>query len=297
MSFSLEIKNELARVPINKKCCACAELYGLLLYGGEFGCTRIRLAFRNPAVKKRAEQLFYRVVGIKAEFCGKNGGFSLNIEQPEIIKKVYEVFGYDYINAPLHINFGILEEECCRAAFLRGAFLSGGSVTNPEKKYHWELASHHAGISREMLSLMPELGFFPKMLKRKNDYIIYFKDSTVIEDLLTCMGAGLSAVSIMQIKVEKEIRNGINRCMNCDDANITKTITAAAKQIRAIEKLKSDGRFYDLPENLRITAELRAANPELTLRELLELFDPPISKPGLSHRLNKLVQLAGIEDE
>lgn len=292
MSFSADIKNELSKTSMVKKCCAVAEIYGILIYAGAFGWDKIKISTYNENVKKRIERLFIKVFNKNAEFYEKNGKFHLNIEDKAIISEIYNTFGYDYANMPLHINFGVLEENCCKAAFLRGAFLSAGSATNPEKKYHWELASHHAGLIREMMPIMQELGFAPKMLKRKNDYIIYFKDSTAIEDLLTCMGAGMSAVWIMQVKVEKGLRNDINRCTNCDDANITKAVMAAGKQIQAINRLKASGKFDSLPESLRKTAEVRLANPELALREMLPLFDPPISKPGLSHRLNKIVALA-----
>ncbi len=166
----------------------------------------------------------------------------------------------------------------------------GGSVTDPAKRYHLELATDHYNVSRETYSLLLEMGFEPKELRRKGNFVIYFKQSAAIEDFLTTIGAPLSAMELMSLKVEKDMRNAINRKVNCDTANVSKTVDAALLQIEAIEKLSADAGLGSLPEKLRETAVLRLENPELSLNELAELS--ALTKSCLNHRLRKLVELA-----
>ena len=192
----------------------------------------------------------------------------------------------------LHVNFGLLEDDCCRTAFLRGAFLAGGSVTDPEKRYHMELATNHKQASREVSRLLEEMGFLPRSVQRGVNYLIYFKQSEHIEDLLTKIGAPAAAMDIMTAKVDKEIRNGANRAMNCDMANVNKTLDAAQEQVSAIERLRESRRWELLPEKLRQTAELRLAYPELSLTQLAERCDPPVTKSCINHRMRKLMEEA-----
>ena len=174
----------------------------------------------------------------------------------------------------LHVNFGLLEDDCCRTAFVRGAFLAGGSVTDPEKRYHLELATSHTQASREVSALLTEMGFLPHSVRRSGSSVIYFKQSEHIEDLLTTIGAPAAAMDIMTAKVDKEIRNGANRAMNCDMANVNKTVEA------------------QMPEKLRQAARLRLDNPEMSLQQLAERCDPPVSKSCMNHRMRKLMEEA-----
>ena len=190
------------------------------------------------------------------------------------------------------MNFGILEEDCCRTAFLRGAFLAGGIVTDPEKRYHLELATSHVPASREVQALMEEMGFLPRSIRRGADALLYFKQSEHIEDFLTKIGAPAAAMDIMTAKVDKEIRNGANRAMNCDMANVNKTLDAAQEQVGAIEKLRRSARWDTLPEKLRQTAALRLEYPELSLVQLAEKCDPPVTKSCMNHRMRKLMEEA-----
>ena len=192
----------------------------------------------------------------------------------------------------LHVNFGLLEDECCRTAFLRGAFLAGGSVTDPEKRYHLELDTGHAQASREVATLLTEMGFLPHSVRRGGSSVIYFKQSEHIEDLLTTIGAPAAAMDIMTAKVDKEIRNGANRAMNCDMANVNKTIDAALEQKNAIQRLQENGRLERLPEKLRQTALLRLQYPEMSLSQLAEKCDPPVTKSCMNHRMRKLLEEA-----
>jgi hypothetical protein len=192
----------------------------------------------------------------------------------------------------LHINFGLLEEECCRAAFLRGAFLAGGSVTEPAKGYHLELATSHAQASRELLALLTDMGRQPRHALRNSSQVIYFKNSEQIEELLTLMGAPVSAMELMNAKAEKELRNGVNRRVNCEAANLDKAVDAAQEQLEAIRRLYELDRVEGLNAALKETIVLRETYPELTLSQLAEEFEPPITKSCLNHRMRKLMELS-----
>lgn len=300
MSFSNQVKNELAKGCFaGSTCCNFAELYGILMNCATFSCEKIRISVENPLIAKKTEYLFSKVFGIEPQIqkikTPQKEKTILSVTSRHELREIFDCFGYEFKNIALHINFALLENRCCKAAFLRGAFLMSGAVSDPSVKYYLELSGRHFNMSNETVSLMHELGFSPKFTQRRNNYVVYLKDSVSIEDFLTCIGAGVSAMSVMQIKIEKELRNDINRRTNCDEANISKSVAAAAKQIEAINKLKSENLFDQLSDELKQTADIRLANPEFTLSELLPLFDPPISRPGLSHRLNKLIRLASKE--
>ncbi len=175
---------------------------------------------------------------------------------------------------------------------MRGAFLSGGSVTDPAKRYHLELTTSHYKVSRETCALLLDAGFSPKETTRGGNSILYFKQSDMIEDFLTAIGAPVCAMGVMEAKVEKDLRNGINRRVNCETANLTKVVDASIEQVAAIRKLQKQGRLKELPPKLRETAKLRLDNPEATLQELAAMQDPPVSKSAMNHRMRKLVALA-----
>ena len=170
--------------------------------------------------------------------------------------------------------------------------MAGGSVADPEKRYHLDLSASHVQASREVSALLQEMGFLPRSVMRSGSAVIYFKQSEHIEDLLTTLGAPVAATEIMTAKVDKEIRNGANRAMNCDMANVNKTLDAVAAQQEAIKKLESAGQLDKLPEKIQKTARLRLQNPELPLAQLAALFDPPISKSCLNHRIRKIMEEA-----
>ena len=191
------------------------------------------------------------------------------------------------------MNLGVLEEDCCRISFLRGAFLAGGSVTSPRKSYHLELITGHYSVSREVEALLGEMGFRPGRLSRSGNYVLYFKHSEAIEDLLTLLGAHQAAMELMNAKVEKEVRNGVNRRLHCDEANLEKTVNAAQEQLAAIRRLRDTGRWESLSPKLREAAELREEYPELNFSQLGALAEPPVTKSTLSYRMKKLLELAG----
>ena len=294
-SFAGKVKNELCRVPVQRLCCARAEAYGVLLYGNTFSPTEVRLITESADFAARLPRLFQRAFGLKFDRLPEEerGKLIFGITDRSKLDRIINQLGYDpRQNLVLHVNFGLLEDECCRTAFLRGAFLAGGSVTDPEKRYHLELDTGHAQASREVATLLTEMGFLPHSVRRGGSSVIYFKQSEHIEDLLTTIGAPAAAMDIMTAKVDKQIRNGANRAMNCDMANVNKTIDAALEQKNAIQRLQENGRLERLPEKLRQTALLRLQYPEMSLSQLAEKCDPPVTKSCMNHRMRKLLEEA-----
>ncbi len=297
MSFSYDTKNELCRLPVQRLCCARAEAYGILLYCSTFHTGEVRVVTENPNFAARLPRLFHRAFGLRfdrqPEPEQQEGKRVFQLTDGKKLDHIINLLGYDPRQNPvLHINFGMLEEECCRSAFLRGVFFAGGSITDPAKRYHLELTTSHMQVSRELDVLLRECGYPPKSVSRNGSFVTYFKQSHQIEDFLTLIGAPVAAMNVMTAKMEKDLRNSVNRRLNCDSANLDKAVGAAQEQLEAIRKLEAAGVLEKQPEKLRQTASLRAANPELTLSELAEEFDPPVTKSCLNHRLRKLVELA-----
>ena len=292
MSFAGDVKVELCRAPLNRKCCAQAEAYGALLYCNTFHAGEARIVTENEAFSQRLPMLFKKAFRLSFDRVPQGGGKQVFvITEPEKLAEIFQTFGADRNALALHVNFAMLEESCCRSAFLRGAFLAGGSVTDPRKGYHLELATSHHSVSREVLALMRELDQEPKSAQRKGNTVIYFKQSDKIEDFLTCVGAPLAAMEVMNAKLERDLRGSVNRRVNCDAANLDKAVEAAMSQVEAIRRLEAAGTLVTLPDKLREVAGLRLAHPEDTLSQLAQRCNPPITKSALNHRLRKLVEL------
>lgn len=299
MSFAADVKTELCRIGLNKKCCALAEAYGVLMFCNHFG-NQVRIVTENDSLAVRLPALFKKAFRIEfdrlpeLEVTGKR---VFGITDQEKMRTIRDAYGIDAKNMLAHhINFAVLEESCCRLAFLRGAFLAGGSVTDPGKGYHLELATSHFNVSREANALMQECGFAPKQVTRKANYIAYFKQSEAIEDFLTGVGAPISAMEIMNAKVEKTLRGSVNRRVNCDAANLDKAVEAAQSQLEAIRNLEQSGVLDTLPDKLKETARLRVDHPEDTLAQLADRCDPPVTKSAMNHRLRKLMELGRVEE-
>ena len=292
MSFAGEVKNELCRTALSRKCCAQAEAYGVLLYCNTFHAGQVRIVTENEAFARRLPVLFKKAFRLTFDRLPEGGGkLCFVIDDRSKLAVIHQTFGSDPEAVALHVNFAVAEERCCRAALLRGAFLAGGSVTDPRKGYHLELATSHHSVSREVLALMRELEQEPKAAQRKGNAVIYFKQSDKIEDFLTCIGAPVSAMEVMNAKLERDLRGSVNRRVNCDAANLDKAVEAAMTQVEAIRRLEGAGVLAALPDKLREAAALRLAHPEDTLSQLAERCDPPITKSALNHRLRKLVEL------
>ena len=297
MSFSGTAKAEICRAAVQDRCCALAECFGILLYCNSFSADGIRIITESREFAQRLPRIFRKAFSMSFDICPEETERKLvfQIRSEGKLKTVMEAYGF----APedtlaLHVNLAVVEEECCKAAFLRGAFLAGGSVTHPGKGYHLEMSTTHQSVSRETFALMREvMGFSPKTASRGGGQVLYLKQSEQISDFLTYIGAPVAAMGIMEARLEKELNNKVNRRCNCDDANTSKVVEAAQEQLAAIRTLRARGQLDNLPGKLLQAAAAREENPESALTELAEMMEPPITKSAMSHRLKKLVELAG----
>lgn len=294
MTFSAQVKQELCTLPVQRACCAAAEAYGLLLYGNRFDQKAIRMVTTHEALAARIPVLFSCGFGLEIGAGIRQRTrteFLIDEEQPK--RTIFHALGYDYkYHVIHHLNRNVIEEDCCRTAFLRGIFLAAGTVASPEKKAHLELTTSHQGLCREVLSLMLDMGLNPRQGMRSGSALLYWKDTAGIRRMLRLIGAPQSAQALEQEARQKALRNQINRRVNCETANLIKSSNAAAEQIVFIQRaLELHGEEL-FTEAMRETVHLRLAHPDASLSELAALHDPPISKPGLSHRLKKIVLLA-----
>lgn len=296
MSFSGEVKKELCKATLQKKCCALAESCGVLLYAGGFSSSEVRIMTESEEFAQRLPKLFQKSFSVQFDMLPSENGtgkYIFRINDKEKLATIWQSLGYDQTqHFALHVNYALLEEDHCRSAFLRGAFLAGGSVTDPRKRYHLEFATSHLQVGRETEALLRDLNFEPKNVMRGGNAVTYFKHSENIEDLLTLLGAPSAAMEIMSAKVEKSMRNTVNRRVNCDAANLDKAVEASRSQVEALTRLTDAGIIKTLPVSLQEVAVARLLQPELSLSELAATFDPPLTKSCLNHRMRKLMQLA-----
>ena len=297
ISFSAGAKAEVCKVFPNRDCCALAQCFGILLYCNSFAPTGIKIITESRDFALLLPKLFKRTFNLNFDIfpsMASPGKLIFQIIDEDKIAEIMEAFGFGAADTvSLHVNLPLVEDDCCKAAFLRGAFLAGGSVTDPDKGYHMELATTHKSVARETYMLMHEsMDFYPKTAERSGGQVLYLKQSDLITDFLTFLGAPVAAMGIMEAKLEKELNNKVNRRCNCDDANTSKVVEAAQEQLTAIRILKERGILDKLPQKLQQAAKAREENPESALSELAGMMDPPITKPAMNHRLKKLVQMA-----
>lgn len=297
VSFSANTKAEICRYVPQKPCCALAECFGILLFCNSFSDNMIRIITESREFAWILPKLFYKAFAVEFDAypsLESPGKLVFQIHEPEKIDTIMSACGFTRGSTlSLHLNLPMVEEDCCRIAFLRGAFLAGGSVTDPEKGYHLELATTHYYVSRETFALMHEvLGFSPKMASRGGAQVLYLKQSDQITDCLAYLGASVASMGIMEAKLEKELNNKVNRRCNCDEANTSKVVEAAQEQLAAFRVLRQRGVVEKLPAKMRQAIIAREENPEASLTELAAMMDPPISKPAMNNRLKKLVQMA-----
>lgn len=273
----------------------------MLLFANTFNRREIRIITSMQELGTRIVTLFMKAFKTSFDIMPdeeESGKQAYVINNPEKLERIFEIYGFAKESILAHyVNLGMLEEDCCRTAFVRGAFLTGGAVTDPNKSYHLELVTAHYNVSRQTYSLLLEMDLSPKEASRSGNYIIYFKQSAAIEDFLTLIGAPIHAMELMSAKIEKGMRNTVNRMVNCDTANTTKTVDAAGTQIAAIEKIKAAGVYGSLAEKLKQAADLRVENPELNIQELADIAEPPVTKSCMNHRIRKIVEIsAGLEN-
>ena len=297
LSFSASAKEEVCRNFPHSQCCALAQCFGILLFCNSFGFDGIRIITESREFAYVLPKLFKRAFDIEFDSfpsLAAPGKLVFQITDPDKIEEIMGSFGFSFHDTlSLHINLPVVEDDCCKNAFFRGAFLAGGSVTDPEKGYHMEFTTTHFSVSRECNVLMQDvLGFYFKMADRNGGQVLYLKQSDQIADFLTYLGAPVASMGILEARLEKELNNKVNRRCNCDDANTSKVVEAAQEQLAAIRRLQEAGILETLPAKLKQAAIARENNPSASLSELAAMMDPAITKPAMNNRMKKLVQLS-----
>jgi hypothetical protein len=291
-SFSARVKSELCRVSDGDICCVRSECYGILLLGNVFSAGELRVLTSHAAFAERIGELMRAAFGFFPEppvQPGRGRKHLVSVTRADWVKKVREAYGYGQKDETvLHLNCAVLEKECCQPAFWRGAFCAGGTVTDPEKKYLLEIVTPHRIMARELRALMRESGLEPSLSERSGAMVLALKASEAIEDFLAFTNAPIASMAVMQTKVEKEIRNSVNRRVNCDTANLDKQLAAAERLKNVIARLENTGKMDTLPCVLQDTARARVLYPEDSLIQLAERLN--ISKSCLNHRLRKLTE-------
>ncbi|MBQ3969018.1 MAG: DNA-binding protein WhiA [Clostridia bacterium] len=311
MSFSSETKKELCKISPKLEEMKKAEAYGMFLFCKKF--SEQEIAFRTEScesalrfadtVKKQTKA---SAVITESPSVRKNEAvlYKVGIPSKDDCKRIFALFGHDSGQVSLRINRANIEFEICASDFLRGAFLVCGNISSPESEYHLEFNVAHKNLSEDLQKLIEEVSEFvggraivPKISGRRGSYVVYIKDSDDISDFLTLIGASNASMEVMQVKIMKNIVNAKTRKVNSEIANTEKTVSAAVRQIRAINMLDECGKLQTLSEELQTVARIRKAYPLASLKELCGYFEDPISKSGLNHRLNRLVELSETDDK
>ena len=294
MSFTADVKEELALVK-QPSCCNISECYGMLFFARSFGFDKMLFQTSSEAAAKHFALRLRSLFGIMTEVhCGGSARktYRVGVERAADRKKIMIAFGYVSPCESYSINSGLFKRDCCVHAFLRGVFLACGQVNNPEKEYRIELCAGSVSAAAQLGEVLSMTGIELKTVNRAGTSLLYSKDSAVIEDLLTAVGATNAAILVMQSKIYKDMRNKVNRIKNCETANIFKSVDAALEQRAAIELLEKKGKLNSLPPELISAAQLRTDNPEASLNELCRISKEPITRSGLNHRFAKIIQLA-----
>ena len=293
MSFSTDVKNELIALPMVADCCRHAEAYGMLLFGRSFSAASISLAAENTTVSDHYAQCIAGITGAVPQQSNPSGKMAIvSVRTAAERRAVLSAFGHSAGEVSLRINRANLANDCCFHAFLRGVFLSCGSISSPEKNYHLEFVVPYLKLSTDLLSFLSELGLSPKHVVRKGYHVVYFKDSESIEDILTMTGATNATLELINVKIGKDLRNHTNRRVNFETANIDRAVHASARQLAAIQRIQRKRGLDSLSPGLRRIAQVRLENPEASLMELEELLDGELSRSGINHRLKRLEQIA-----
>lgn len=308
MSFSTETKNELARVMSESLCCKKAELSGIAKLAGSIQIVgykkmNLKISTELNSVARKVFKILKsdfnintNIVVNKNQVLKRNNSYVLTVKSDMGSEALMKTLGLldkyeDFL--PCHIvPSWVYEDEECKKAFIRGAFLGGGSISDPEKNYHMEFVASNEEFAESLMNLINSLGFNSKIVCRKNSYVVYLKESEQISDLLSLIGGFQALLSLQNTKILKQMRNDVNRIVNCETANLSKTVNAAVRQVENIRLIEEKMGIKKLPQSLQQIALLRVENEDLTLKELGELINPPISKSGVNHRLKKLEEIA-----
>ena len=245
MSFSADVKSELLSVEAEDECCLHAFCYGLLLCSRSFSLREISALTEHSNIANKYSEILKKVCGVTPLISKSDAGkYRVEIKDAEDRAKIMNSFGYDIKSRTMRINYANISDECCKSAFLRGVFISCGTVNDPNKRYHLEFVLPYKNLIKDLALFISEFdefetGLDPKIIQRNSNYVMYFKGSESIEDILTVMGAVNSSLQVMGVKMYKDMRNNVNRKLNFENANLDKTISAASKQIDAIRKIKN----------------------------------------------------------
>ncbi len=306
MSFSSEVKKELCSCDLTDKEALKAELYGMLLFGKVFSEDKIVFTTENSDACRRVslllQNLYMPIIEKQAALrtrADDNHLYKVSVLDSGDCKRIFEDFGHSKNRVSLRINRANISGDEYLSAFLRGIFLCCGSVSDPMKGYHAEFCVPHKNLSVDLCKILTEIEeceLVPKTVVRSGNYIVYFKGSEQICDLLTYMGASKGAMEIMGTKAVKQIRNNVNRRINGEVANISKIASASAGQLEAIKYIQNTRGLESLPEDLREIAYLRLENPDMSLRDLGANLNPPISRSGANHRMKRLLEYSNITE-
>lgn len=305
MSFSSKVKEELSKDCNNPRHCCIAETAAIISMCGkvifdEKDRVRIEIHTENVTVARKYFTLLKKTYNINTDnsirhssSLNKSRSYILSVNDDETARKIL-------MTCRLMKPFGVIEEdfsisdsliiqrECCKRAFIRGAFLASGSVSDPVKTYHFEIVCLSEAKAKQLQMIMEIFNINARVIKRRKYFVVYVKDSSQVVDLLNIMGAYNALMDMENVRIVKDMRNNVNRKVNCETANINKTVSAAVKQIEDIRFIQMSSAFDELPESLQEMAELRVRYPEATLAELGQLLDTPVGKSGVNHRLKKI---------
>ena len=306
ISFSLRTKEELAKLPLHRPCCQRAELTALARLSGTIellsgGKLQLRFDTESSVIAWRIFELIRQIYHFGCEVQMREGqrlykhnSYRVRVLDTDIARQMLDDVGI--LLADQEIDQAqpldqLLESDCCRRSFLRGAFLAAGSLSDPARAYHLEIVARDETLARLIERLICGYDMAANTINRKESNVVYLKDSENIVDLLNLMGATRALLEMENIRVEKSVRNNVNRAINCETANLDKTMSAAARQYEAIQTIERMGKFRTLSPQLRQVAEARLENPQATLQQIADML-PQVSKSGVNHRLRKLVDIA-----
>lgn len=309
MSFSSKTKNNLARIEIESSCCIIAELAALARMNATIklhGLNKIQLKFstENAAIARRIFSILKELYKVDIEVMvrknkqlKKKNIYIVLVDNDQVALQILRDTGLlqaeeDIFDLKYEVPESIVKERCCLRSYIRGSFLGGGSINDPEKNYHLEFVAHNEAHAQNLSELINSFDLKSKIVQRKDNYIVYLKESEQIVDMLNIIGAHNALLELENVRVVKEMRNNINRIVNCETANLSKTIDAAIRQCENIEFIDQTIGIHKLPENLREIAKVRVENRDASLKELGSMLTIPIGKSGVNHRLRKLEQIA-----
>ena len=300
LSFSNDVKNELSRLETNEVCCDKAEVLGVLRMSGaivirgmnigiHFSTENAALARRVLQILKNNYQVQTEVVITRSRRLKKNNRYQVRVlPAPQVSIAMNEL---QLLSMESDLKNPMVNKQCCKRAFLRGAFLGGGSISRPSSDYHLEMVTGNEDFARSIIKVMHTFSMKAKLTDRKNDYIVYLKDGESITNFLRVIGAHNSMMELENVRVLKEMRNNVNRRVNCETANLGKVVKAAVRQVNCIKFIDEHMGLSELPQALQDTARLRLEYPDASLNELVE-YSGGIGKSGINHRLKKLQEMA-----